>query len=91
VPVIWKGGTFRSVEGNTWARTTSYGPSCEVAFHLGARAQGLGKLDEAHDWYRVAVETSLPHEAEYHYALAQLDVWSKEGKSLARIATETPR
>jgi tetratricopeptide (TPR) repeat protein len=62
--------------------------SCEVAFYLGARAQGLGKLDEAHDWYRAAVETSLPGESEYRFALAQLVIWSGQGKSLARLAQE---
>ena len=65
--------------------------SCEAAFYLGARAQGLGKLDEAHDWYRVAVETSLPRESEYHFAMSQLRLWSEEGKSLARIAKESTR
>ena len=75
----------------TSLRGTTPSTSCEAAFYLGARAQGLGKLDEAHDWYRVAVETSLPGEAEYHFALTQLDIWSKEGKSLARIAKETMR
>jgi hypothetical protein len=78
-------------EVGTSLRGTTPSTSCEVAFYLGARAQGLGKLDEAHDWYRVAVETSLPREAEYQFALSQLDIWSKEGKSLARIAKETMR
>jgi hypothetical protein len=44
--------------------------------------------DEAHDWYRVAVETALPREAEHHFAMSQLGLWSREGKSLARIAKD---
>lgn len=73
----------------TALRGTTPSTSCEAAFYLGARAQGSGKLDEAHDWYRVAVETSLPRESEYHFARSQLSVWSREGRSLARIAKET--
>jgi hypothetical protein len=75
----------------TSLRGTTPSTSCEAAFYLGARAQGLGKLDDAHDWYRVALETSLPREAEFRFALSQLDIWSKEGKSLARIAKEVMR
>ena len=75
----------------TSLRGTTPSTSCEAAFYLGARAQGLGKLDEAYDWYRVAVETSLPGEAEYHFALGQLDIWSREGKSLAWIAKQPTR
>jgi hypothetical protein len=78
-------------EVGTALRGTTPSAACEAAFYLGARAQGLGKLDEAHDWYRVAVETSLPGEAEYRFALGQLSLWKREGKSLARIAQETPR
>jgi hypothetical protein len=62
--------------------------SCEVAFYLGARAQGLGKIDEAHDWYRAAVETALPQENEYRFSIAQLEHWSRENKSLARLTKE---
>ncbi len=80
---------LESEEVGTSLRGTTPSTSCEVAFYLGARAQGLGKLDEAHDWYRVAVETSLPREAEYHFALGQLDIWKMERKSLARIAVES--
>jgi lipoprotein NlpI len=76
-------------EVGTSLRGTTPSTMCEAAFYLGARAQGLGKLDEAHDWYRVAVETSLPGENEYRFALSQLTLWSREGKSLARIAKET--
>ena len=72
----------------TALRGTTPSQSCEVAFYLGARAQGLGKLDEAHDWYRAAIETSLPGESEYRFALAQLAIWSAQGKSLARLARE---
>jgi hypothetical protein len=72
----------------TALRGTTPSQSCEVAFYLGARAQGLGKLDEAHDWYRAAIETSLPGESEYRFALAQLTIWSVQGKSLARLAKE---
>jgi hypothetical protein len=82
---------LESEEVGTSLRGTTPSTSCEAAFYLGARAQGLGKLDEAHDWYRVAVETSLPREAEYHFALGQLDIWSSQGKSLARIAKEPMR
>lgn len=70
----------------TSLRGTTPSTMCEAAFYLGARAQGLGKLDEAHDWFRVAVETSLPGEAEYRFALSQLSIWQREDKSLARIA-----
>jgi|GEM_PF-2738239 len=76
--------------GTSLAGTTP-SSSCEAAFYLGIRAQGLGKLEEAHDWYRVAAETSLPREAEHHFALGQLTVWSRQGKSLARIANEAAR
>ena len=72
----------------TALRGTTPSQSCEVAFYLGARAQGLGRLDEAHDWYRAAIETSLPGESEYRFALAQLAIWSGQGKSLARLARE---
>jgi tetratricopeptide (TPR) repeat protein len=72
----------------TALRGTTPSQSCEVAFYLGARAQGLGKLDEAHDWYRAAIETSLPGESEYRFALAQLTIWAAQGKSLARLAKE---
>ena len=58
------------------------------AFYLGARAQGLGKLDEAYDWYRAAVETALPQENEYRFSLAQLALWSRENKSLSRMTKE---
>jgi hypothetical protein len=69
-------------------RGTTPSQACEAAFYLGARAQGLGKLEEAHDWYRAALETSLPGENEYRFALAQLTLWSHPGISLARIAKE---
>jgi hypothetical protein len=72
----------------TSLRGSTPSTSCEAAFYLGVRAQGLGKLDEAHDWYRVAVETALPREAEHHFAMSQLGLWSREGKSLARIAKD---
>ena len=72
----------------TALRGTTPNQACEVAFYVGARAQGLGKLDEAHDWYRAAIETSLPGESEYRFALAQLALWSAQGKSLARLARE---
>jgi tetratricopeptide (TPR) repeat protein len=75
----------------TSLRGTNPSQACEVAFYLGARAQGLGKLDEAHDWYRAAVETSLPGESEYHFALTQLALWSGQGKSLSRLAHEEAR
>jgi len=75
----------------TALRGTNPSQACEVAFYLGARAQGLGKLDEAHDWYRAAVETSLPGESEYHFALTQLDLWFGQGKSLGRLAREGAR
>ena len=80
---------LESEEVGTSLRGTTPSTSCEAAFYLGARAQGLGKLDEAHDWYRVAVETSLPREAEYHFAMSQLGLWSGQEESLARIAKET--
>jgi tetratricopeptide (TPR) repeat protein len=69
-------------------RGTTPSQACEVAFYLGARAQGLGKLDEANDWYRAAIETSLPGESEYHFALAQMAVWAAQNRSLARIAQD---
>jgi tetratricopeptide (TPR) repeat protein len=72
----------------TALRGTTPSQACEVAFYLGARAQGLGKLDQAHDWYRAAVEMSLPSESEYHFALTQLAIWSAQGKSLERLARE---
>jgi tetratricopeptide (TPR) repeat protein len=73
----------------TALRGTTPSQACEVAFYLGARVQGLGKLDEAHDWYRAAVEMSLPAESEYHFALTQLAIWSAQGKSLERLARES--
>jgi hypothetical protein len=76
-------------EVGTALRGTTPSTMCEAAFYLGARAQGLGKIDEAHDWYRVAVETSLPGESEYRFAISQLSLWHSEGRSLARIAKET--
>jgi lipoprotein NlpI len=75
----------------TALRGTTPSQACEVAFYLGARAQGLGKLDQAHDWYRAAVEMSLPSESEYHFALTQLAIWSAQGKSLERLAREGGR
>ena len=62
--------------------------SCEAAFYLSARAQGLGELEEAHDWYRAALETSLPGENEYRFALAQMTVWADKNRSLARIVQD---
>ena len=70
----------------TAMRGTTPSQACEAAFYLGARAQGLGKLEEAHDWYRAALETSLPGESEYRFALSQLTLWAGQHKSLARIA-----
>jgi tetratricopeptide (TPR) repeat protein len=74
----------------TAMRGSTPSQACEAAFYLGARAQGLGKLDDAHAWYRAAIETSLPGESEYRFALAQMSIWAAQGKSLARITKAPP-
>jgi tetratricopeptide (TPR) repeat protein len=61
---------------------------CEVAFYLGAAAEGQGRIEDASDWYRAALETNLIRENEYHFAYNRLAAWRSQGKSLGRIAAD---
>ncbi len=46
--------------------------TCEVPYYFGVRALGEKRLRDAADWYRVAVECGLRHEAEYLFAWNEL-------------------
>jgi len=61
---------------------------CEVAYYLGAAAQYQGRIEDASDWFRAALETSLAGENEYRFAHAELTVWKSLAKSLTRIAED---
>jgi hypothetical protein len=61
---------------------------CEIAFYLGWRSQAEGRYQESSDWYRVAVETGLTRNGEYHWAYGRLYVWYTHGKSLLRLAAD---
>jgi tetratricopeptide (TPR) repeat protein len=71
------------------ALATDIHQRCEAAFYLGAAAEGQGKIEDAADWYRAALETNLIQENEYHFAYNQLSTWRSLGKSLSRIAAES--
>jgi hypothetical protein len=60
--------------------------ACEVAFYLGAGAMGKGRIEDASDWFRVALETNAATENEYNFAYSELQRWRAAGKSLTRIA-----
>jgi hypothetical protein len=60
--------------------------ACEVAFYLGAGAMGQGRIEDASDWFRIALETNATSENEYNFAYGELQRWRAESKSLARIA-----
>ena len=45
---------------------------CEVAFYLGARARAEGRIADAVDWFRVAVETAQTRDGEYYWAIRAL-------------------
>jgi hypothetical protein len=61
---------------------------CEIAYFLGLKAEGDGRLADASCWYRVCLETMLDRNAEYRWAGRALGEWQVEGKSLARLAAD---
>lgn len=58
----------------------------EVAYYLGLRALAEGRLEEASDWYRSALETGLIRMGETRWAYSQLVAWAGHNKSLRLVA-----
>ena len=56
---------------------------CETAYYLGVRAKAEGRLDEASDWFQVAVATRRTRNSEYAWALRQLNLWPGQGHALS--------
>jgi hypothetical protein len=52
---------------------------CETAYYIGLRAQHEGDYQTASQWYRVAIETGLTKNGEYHWAYDQLHLWYSNG------------
>lgn len=63
--------------------------SAEVAFYMGARAEGEGRYDDANDFYRAALEVDVRDSKEVAQARATLSRWKGGGVSLAK-ADEIP-
>jgi len=63
--------------------------SAEVAFYMGARAEGEGRYDDANDFYRCALEANVKDTPELAQARATLSRWKNSGVPLAN-AGEIP-
>ena len=62
---------------------------CEISFYLGARTQAEGRLADAVDWFRVAVETAQLRDGEYYWAVRVLAELSVDPRGLI-IPSATP-
>jgi hypothetical protein len=63
--------------------------SAEVAFYMGARAEGESRYDDANDFYRSALEADVRESKELGQARATLSRWKRGGVPLAK-ADEIP-
>jgi hypothetical protein len=63
--------------------------SAEVAFYMGARAEGEGRYDDANDFYRSALEAEVRDCKEIEQARATLSRWRTGGVPLGK-ADEIP-
>ncbi len=61
---------------------------CEVAYYLGLRAEAEGRYEQASNWYRASIETTLDKNGEYKWAFRALQKWQSQGKSLRIIFTD---
>jgi hypothetical protein len=59
---------------------------CEVAFHMGARAQGEGRYEDAADYYRGALEDGPMNVHECRWALQTLESWEEKNVLLSRMS-----
>jgi tetratricopeptide (TPR) repeat protein len=64
---------------------------CELAFFMGAKARAEGRYREAAEHYERCIATGLNRNAEYHWALGQLMVWSSKARTLELIAEDERR
>jgi hypothetical protein len=55
---------------------------CEIAYYVGLRAQGEGRLADASDWYRISTETGLERNGEYRWAYNALYHWQDQERAL---------
>jgi hypothetical protein len=65
------------------ALATTLHRKCEVSFYLGARARAEGRIADAVDWFRVAVETAQQRDGEYFWAIGQLADMSSDPRGLS--------
>jgi len=65
------------------ALATTLHRKCEVSFYLGARARADGRIADAVDWFRVAVETAQQRDGEYYWAIRALSEISSDPRGLS--------
>lgn len=52
---------------------------CEFAYYIGLNERLNGNFKEASNWYQICLETNLPRNGEYGWALKELKWWGQMG------------
>ena len=70
-------------ESEVLALATTRQRRCEIAYYVGLKAKSEGRIPDAADWFRVALETESESDYEHGWADDELRAWTNARRSLA--------